>query len=201
MAPHGKSMEASHCRRPRFHSSKPTLPPFRPPPLPTPSPPDRHPLCSPPALPPHFRASRKRLHRGRRVFGHLSIILRRSGAARSYASPKKCEKSFILFYPFFRTREKKNQFPRRGRIAEARRIGGPPLLGYFPGASPALRGTGGIKNTAVFLARRVPAPLITSGGRIAPQIMRWAKVNEKVSRSRPDMIFPIKPSHFNIQHL
>jgi len=198
MAPHGKSMEASHCRRPRFHSSKPTLPPFRPPPvlpLPTPSPPDRHPLCSPPALPPHFRASRKRLHRGRRVFGHLSIILRRSGAARSYASPKKCEKSFILFYPFFRTREKKNQFPRRGGIAEARRIGGPPLLGYFPGASPARRYGRYKKYGGIFSPARTRAVnYVGRPHRSANNAMGESKRESKPIASRYD--FPDKTISF-----
>ena len=51
MAAHGKSMEASHCRRPRFHNPQ-THPPV--------PPPHRQPLCNPP----HFRASRKRPHPG-----------------------------------------------------------------------------------------------------------------------------------------
>jgi len=115
----------------------------------------------------------------------------------AFSTPRRKMQKVPFFIPFFTVERKKNQFPREGqRWQRSNRAA--LLLEYLGAASPA---RSRIKNTTVFLARRVPAPLITSGGRIASQIMRWAKVNEKVSRSRPDMIFPIKPSHFNIQHL
>lgn len=93
MASHGKSMEASHCRRPRFHSSDPPSP-F----LPV-QPPDHHPLCFPPRSPPHFRASRKRSYRERRVFGHLSIILYGSRIVTCILS-KNTKKIFFIFFLF-----------------------------------------------------------------------------------------------------
>jgi len=102
----------------------PSLPPALHPPTPScpvaPRPPST--LLPPPAFPPHFRASRKRLHRGRRVFGHLSIILRRSGAERrSYASPKNAKGPLAFFIPFSE-REKKKSIPARRAESQRRRI-------------------------------------------------------------------------------
>lgn len=74
-----------------------------------PSPLDRHPLCSPfslpPRAPPHFRALRKRSHRGCRVFGHLNIILRWSSVVTQRLAEKKGKKSFFFF---FHARRKKS---------------------------------------------------------------------------------------------
>ena len=93
MAAHGKSMEASHCRRPRFHN------PQTHPPVPLPHRPTS--LCNPP----HFRASRKRPHPGRRVFPHLRIILHRWPTLQEKV--EKNSLSFaLLFFSFF-------LFPRR----------------------------------------------------------------------------------------
>lgn len=60
-----------------------------------------------PRRPPHFRASRKRPHRGRRVFGHLSIILHGSSIVTYALLDKKMNKmSFLLFFAY----EKKINF-------------------------------------------------------------------------------------------
>jgi hypothetical protein len=201
MAPHGKSMEASHCRRPRFHSSKPTLPPSRPPPS--------YPFLSrrpqtaihfapPPRFPPSFSSFTQApapWTSSLRSSKHNFAPVRRGAAVLRVA--EKCERSFSLFYPFFRAREKKINPREKGRIAEAPNRIGPLLLGYLRGAPPARVGAGGIKSTTVFLARRVPAPLITSGGRIASQIMQIMGESKRESKpiaSRYD--FPDKTISF-----
>jgi len=178
----------------------PSLPPALHPPTPScpvaPRPPST--LLPPPRFPPSFSSFTQApapWTSSLRSSKHNFAPVRRGAAVLRVA--EKCERSFSLFYPFFRAREKKINPREKGRIAEAPNRIGPLLLGYLRGAPPARVGAGGIKSTTVFLARRVPAPLITSGGRIASQIMQIMGESKRESKpiaSRYD--FPDKTISF-----